>query len=689
MSQQYEKAAGEFAADYKRRDLIVTLSELDDGINALTEKIQKEENAALTMLIEMHKSMAKGETKQLVKKAYRYLEAGKVEEAAKILNKEAVDAIYGESLNAQMTHLQEEIADAIQMYKHTIHIQEMLEESKETIHTIISCYEEIMKYVDFSKEVDMEVVLDYAEYLDGLGRKDAERIFKKAEYLADHPDRSIPLTTRARLYALTGTYYLKQYNPSMAKKYLKQNLDTMEELYHSYPAAYVLEYAKACLRYCQVQKLENARYMESGLSALEKQGGKEVPSAEYQLALARYYYTRGFFYKDQDSKKEMESYARAKDILEKSDLSDRLLADVYNNLAETIQAKDEDRKSGTMVSHYLDLAIGILEKGYATVPDKYAEALGDLYHNKAVFYTNYGENYYQAVQVFKKCEKIYLYLYHKNPVRGGLGLAECYIQMANEYESLDNSKKSIAYCEKGISLLEELTEINCERYAIKLAWAYNETGQMYLLLTLKKKISGLKTAIEYFHKCLDTLEDTKNEYIQYRQADFAAEMMVAIRLIQKFLGQNQESTDAVYSIFDRIFRFVYQHIWANLKTNSQFANIMFHIGCNLLEYYDPKNHEDTKTFYYPAMKEIFEQRLSDKTLAADERMYINFYLAMLVGIMGDVEKGQEYLDQSLISFMKSHQENLNSNQPKGQTQSRPASNRKKTKKSATKKRKKR
>ena len=440
-----------------------------------------------------------------------------------------------------------------------------------------------------------------------------------------------------------------------------------------------MEYATASLKYCQISTKEKSRYMERGLSALLKICDEKVESTEYDLALAKYYYERGNFYQNYDSEKELESYTKAKLILEKNDISDQLLADVYNNLAETIKASDTNLVSGPVVSRYHDLAIRILKKGYLTAPDKYAEALGDLYNNKATFYTYYNENYYQAVQTLKECEKVYLYLYNKNPVRGGLGLAECYIQMADAYEALGNSKSAIVYSEKGISLLEGLTEINRERYAIKLAWAYNKAGQMYLLLNEKKKLSGMTTAIEYWCKCLDTLEDTENEFIQYRQVYFAVEMLSTILLVFK---DNQEATEDVYIVLNRIYRFAFKYVWPDLKTQSGFVNVMFELGCKLVEYYDLKNHEETKNFYYPAMREICEQRLADEMLASDARIYTNYYMAMLVGLMGDVEKGQEYLEQSIYTFLESDGE-------KGQTHSKLVSNKKIRKKSATKKRKKR
>lgn len=648
LSHEYENVAKEFSNDYERRDLIVKLSEIDDAMNIVSEKIHKEENETLKMLFEMHRSVANGEMKQIVKKAYSYLEAGKIVEASKILNKQTVDAIYSEYLNAQITNLSQEIRDAIQMYKYSIHIQKMLEESEDTIHTIISCYEEIMKYVDASVDVDIDVVLDYVEYLDNQSSKSSERIIRKVEYLANNPERQIKPITWARLYAVSGMYYLKQYDCSMAEKYLKRYLDIIENLYNTDKQAFAFEYAKACLKYSRIGTSNKANYIERGLEILIEACKDNTESAEQQLELARYYYERGCLYQNCDWKREIESFTRAKELLKKNNVSDQLLADVYNNLAEIIRENDVKRVYGTNVSYYHDLAISILEKGYRITPEKYAEALGDVYNNKAVYFIYYGKNYSQSLENLKKCENVYLYLYKKNPIRGGLGLAECYIQMANTYESLENNEKAIAYSEKGISLLETLTEVNRERYAIPLARAYSETGQMYLLFSEKQKITEIRTAVAYLCKCLDTLEDTRNEFIQQKQAHAVMDMLIGIF---QCIKDNKEVPEDLYILVDRIFKFSYKYIWPDMKKQTVFVKLMFEMGYSLAERY-PKDSESAKEFYYPAMMDICEQRLADKTLDLESRMFTNIIMAANVGMIGEVEKGQEYLDQALFTSLK-------------------------------------
>lgn len=649
LTQQYDEVAEQFASDPKRRDLISKLSDMNDALGLVTEKIHKEEVATLNMLFEMHRSIAKGDINQLYKRAYRCLELGQVKEASTILNKKAVDDIYGDYLKTKISSLQDECADAIQMYNHSIRIQRMLGESEETINAIISCYEEIMKYVEYLQDGGVDLVLDYAEFLDEQGIKTAESIFKKAEYLAANPAHITKKITYARMYKLIGTFYLKQYAPSMAEKYLKLYLDTVRELFQLDSDAYIFDYADACSKYCQVETKKKSRYIEEGLEALLKMQNKRANSSEYMLALARYYYERGSFYQRNNPEKEIESYIQAKDILEKTNISIHLLADVYNNLAEAIKERDSKRESGSIVNYYYDLAIEILRNDYSSEPDRYAEILGDLYNNKADFYIQYFENYYQAAQMLKECEKVYLYLYGKNPIRGGPGLAECYIQMANVYESLENIQRAISCSEKGISLLEQLVVINRERYAMRLAWAYNETGLMYLILHEKKKASGISTAMAYLRKCLDTLEDTENTFIQHKQANFIMEMFTGLSL--RFMD-GSEATEDDFVIIDRIFRFLYKYMWVDMKSQASFVDIMYKMGEKLLAFNDTKDHEATMAFYYPVMIEICEQRLTDNTLTSDDKMAIYVHLAGLVGLMGDVEKGQKYLDQSVYAFLQ-------------------------------------
>ena len=66
---QYDSAAEEFSCNHNRRDLIKLLSELDDAITELRDKIRQEEIEALSMLCEMHRNVAKGELNELTKKA--------------------------------------------------------------------------------------------------------------------------------------------------------------------------------------------------------------------------------------------------------------------------------------------------------------------------------------------------------------------------------------------------------------------------------------------------------------------------------------------------------------------------------------------------------------------------------------------------------------------------------------------
>lgn len=196
--------------------------------------------------------------------------------------------------------------------------------------------------------------------------------------------------------------------------------------------------------------------------------------------------------------------------------------------------------------------------------------------------------------------------------------------------------------------METLTEVNRERYAIPLARAYSETGQMYLLFSEKGKITEIRTAVAYLCKCLDTLEDTRNEFIQQKQAHAVMDMLIGIF---QCIKDNKEVPEDLYILVDRIFKFLYKYIWPDVKKQTVFVKLMFEMGYSLAERY-PKDSESAKEFYYPAMMDICEQRLADKTLDLESRMFTNIIMAANVGMIGEVEKGQEYLDQALFTSLK-------------------------------------
>ena len=174
--------------------------------------------------------------------------------------------------------------------------------------------------------------------------------------------------------------------------------------------------------------------------------------------------------------------------------------------------------------------------------------------------------------------------------------------------------------------MEELIELNRERYVMKLAWGYSEIGQLYVLLDAKKKISGIATAMQYFGKCIKVLEETENDFIQHNQGNFVIEMLAAISLAIK---NNTQEIESIFSITNCIYKFLYKYVWPDIKIGSQFIDIMFSLGCKILNYYESKEDEDMMEFYYPVMGEIGKRLLLDETLTTDERLYIEDYLTKL------------------------------------------------------------
>ena len=122
-------------------------------------------------------------------------------------------------------------------------------------------------------------------------------------------------------------------------------------------------------------------------------------------------------------------------------------------------------------------------------------------------------------------------------------------------------------------------------------------------------------------------------------------------MIFQCIKDNKEVPEDLYILVDRIFKFSYKYIWPDMKKQTVFVKLMFEMGYSLAERY-PKDSESAKEFYYPAMMDICEQRLADKTLDLESRMFTNIIMAANVGMIGEVEKRQEYLDQALFTSLK-------------------------------------
>ena len=103
-------------------------------------------------------------------------------------------------------------------------------------------------------------------------------------------------------------------------------------------------------------------------------------------------------------------------------------------------------------------------------------------------------------------------------------------------------------------------------------------------------------------------------------------MLAAISLAIK---NNTQEIESIFSITNCIYKFLYKYVWPDIKIGSQFIDIMFSLGCKILNYYESKEDEDMMEFYYPVMGEIGKRLLLDETLTTDERLYIEDYLTKL------------------------------------------------------------
>lgn len=556
LQKEFEIVEEELVTHRDRKELIKRLSDLGDEITETQEKIYHEEQETLAMLSRMHKNIIKGEVNELIKKAYRFLEKGMVDKANEILDKKTADLYYGDRISSQMNLLKNEVNDAINLYRHTIYIQKMLDESEQTIDMIMSCYETIKGYAPL-EDVDIyaEVLMEYAQFLDQQNTLTAEKIFKETECVFENPAKTKNLEQTAKLYSSIGFFYIKQFNVELSEKYLKKAYDAFRNLYESDKKRYVWHFAWACNNYVRIDGKRKKSVLNSGLMAIND-AIKEYDSSDWDAhfeEVAHYYYEAGSSYGGMgEADREEELYREAAGVLEERDIKGHLLAYIYNNLAECIRESDKTHSYERTVGTLYDKAINILQNIYATEPATCAEALGDLYNNKAIYYNHYGENYYQALQCLKSCEKIYLHWYQKNPRKYGQGLAECYIQMSYFYDSLGNHKRALLYVQKGIDLFEILTGVNYDRYAIKLAWAYSEKGMLCVLYELNE------TSRDCLIKSLEILETSDSKYISEQETEIVLKIITVI----KYMIDKKNADD------EQMFCMILQRRYFGMRTRS-------------------------------------------------------------------------------------------------------------------------
>ena len=639
VEQEYEKTALQFSADTTKRELLNKLSQLDDERTQLQEKRKLQEKEILSMLYEMHRTIAKGKIDDLLREAYKCLENGEAEKAAKILNKPKVDEIFKLDMHAKMESIQDDASAAVEMYVQTIKIQKLLGESPETVQMIMECYEEIMTYVTMIPFLNSSVIAEYAEYLDLQNDPKAEQVWKQAEYLYSNPVRHMSKASFADLYINMGKYFFKQQEVVEAEECFQKAYDLKKELYGQNPGIYAESFADACLLLENVSFFCKAELLEEGMDAIWK-CCQENLDEKHILQLADYYLKSGFRYGVlKGLKQEEEVYRKGIELLETHQIQDTVLVNLYNNLAQVLEIIGQKEECET----FYKKAIAIQEALYVENQETHTELLGSIYNNICAYYRT--ENKYdEALQCLEKCKKVCTARYEKNPVRGGRGLAECYIHMAIVYDAMENKKEVIPTAEKGVAIYEYLYAINPNRFAIELSWAYRETGSWYILA------GDIVSGIDKMEKSMSVLVCTENVYIKQHIREAMLTVFDSLALIFRLLNESKEERKVCMPLLHKIFKYGYEHLkelgCANRKAYGEkahfaFIEVLYKIGVELLDYYEKKDPDLAKTYYYQTLYTLGEDRLKDPDLSPEDKYAVEQRMSVLETLIGDIENGAD------------------------------------------------
>jgi len=455
-SQSEEREYIEIAS--KRQNLIDAIEELQKNI--------------FNMSLRMCQDETRGEITLKQKEAYRLFEAGDIEGANNILDFAEIKNDY---LRRKAIREAEQKKDAqifIREGRTKIDILTMMSTISTRFNEIEEIYNEIVA-VAFDEQVELEVVLDYALFLNEQNRQKksievSERLLAKVTDNSDY-DKNFA----GSLYNLLGMNYKDQDQAQKAEEYYLKSIELYETLADENPERY----------------------------------------NEY---LAMSYNNAGIFYAVRDQAQKAEEYfLKATEIRkvladENPERYNGDLADSYNNAGNFYNAQGQSQK----VEEYYLKSIEIRKALADENPERYNGDLADSYNNAGVFYKNQGQ-VQKAEEYYLKAIEIYEALADKNPERYNGDLADSYNNAGNFYNAQGQAQKAEEYFLKAIEIRTALADKNLERYNGDLAGSYNDVGLLYVDQAQAQK------AEEYFLKAIKLYEALLDKNSERYNGDLA------------------------------------------------------------------------------------------------------------------------------------------------------------------------
>lgn len=664
----YRKTVMQFGMEPEKTELLSKITALNNERENIEKKIQREETAIWDMLIEMNKNIANRNVDKLLKAAYRHIENGEIDKAAKILNKEKIDQMVKPILKNDIDILKEDAKKAINLYKQAIVVQKMLVETQKTFQEIENDYLEIMEILEQIPYIDCIEALEFAEFYDSYNSIKAEAVYKQIEVMLSNKLRSTNKETWIKFYRGYGKYLVKQKRFDEAMDNLKKYLDLSAQLYRTDTHKYAIMFSDACMWLFMVTK--SKKNVMRGCLALERRY-KESRTRENAIALANYYNQAGLNSDENEAAKDF--FDRAIKLLESEVIEDVTLANAYLNYAEyiridiseeTIQNNEYNKfnnctdikeimklfavnVTGTvaernMIEKYINRAIGIYEKLSENDSEntEIIMALGDAYNNFAIFLEEYDENHYWASQYLKKGEKHYEKLYYMNPMKYGISYGENFIQLGYIHESMGNKKRAVKNTLKGVQIIESVYNINKSRFADKLAWAYMELGLLYKIL------EDIEEEMACYRKSLEIIEDVNEIDPTPMLVRQITKVLYAVTLSWRNIKNFEELPEDEIILFDKIFRLGLN--WVD--ENPVMIKSLNDIGRILMLYFEKQDKQIAKE-YYRMMIKLDRKYLESEYLEEDDKFNVNFELAMLYGLIGQADEGTIYLEKSALVAM--------------------------------------
>ena len=512
IEERYQDMKPEYARGGCSEEFYKEYIEVASKRASILKKIEEQRRLIFDLSLGLSRDSAKGAMTPRMKKAYRLLEKGDTEGCLAILDPNDIDSDF----EAWEKRIEEETRQKASVYirEYRLRIDVLL-----TMYSYDGRFDEIEKSyekavrVAYKYEVDLDVVLDYADYLYSHG--DSKKAIIELEKLLERkPEDAL----KVQVYVTEGEIYIRKDSRKAEESFLSA-LDIIDKDSKKNPGKNEAGVAQACNGLAIICK-ETARSEEAekwcrkALELRKKLALQNPDKYEPDFAWSCNSLAN-LFAKTERSEDAEEWYRKALDIRERlakqnPDRNESDLAWTCNNLAVLYKDTGHSEEAEKLFQKALEIRTKLSEQD----PMKNEVDLAWSLDGLACLYRDQ-RRFEEAEEHFRKSLDLLLRLAAQDPERCEADLASVCNDIAILYKNMKRYDESEKYYLKAFHIRENLSKRVPGRYESELAWSCNGLANLY------KEMENEAEAEIWYRKALVLREKLAKQDPKTHEADLA------------------------------------------------------------------------------------------------------------------------------------------------------------------------